>query len=246
MIRSILVDDEMNALDALRMLLQENCPNIDIVAEVCNVSDGIKEISNKKPDLVFLDIDMPDGTGFDLLSRLPEKNFHVIFVTAFNNHAIRAFKVNAVDYLLKPVNKFELIDAVAKVQRTIQMQEGYVNFDSFIQHLKQTEIGKIAIHTSDGIEYFDPDDIIHADADGSYSKIFTKNKTIMVAKYLKEIKEILIDKRFYRAHNSFIINLNHVQKYSSKENMVIMTDGNRIMLSKMNKIEFLERMSGLN
>lgn len=246
MIRSILVDDEMNALDALRILLKENCPNIDIVAEVCNVSDGIKEISNKKPDLVFLDIDMPDGTGFDLLSRLPEKNFHVIFVTAFNNHAIRAFKVNAVDYLLKPVNKFELIDAVAKVQRTIQMQEGYVNFDSFIQHLKQTEIGKIAIHTSDGIEYFDPDDIIHADADGSYSKIFTKNKTIMVAKYLKEIKEILIDKRFYRAHNSFIINLNHVQKYSSKENMVIMTDGNRIMLSKMNKIEFLERMSGLN
>lgn len=246
MIRSILVDDEMNALDALRILLKENCPNIDIVAEVCNVSDGIKEISNKKPDLVFLDIDMPDATGFDLLSRLPEKNFHVIFVTAFNNHAIRAFKVNAVDYLLKPVNKFELIDAVAKVQRTIQMQEGYVNFDSFIQHLKQTEIGKIAIHTSDGIEYFDPDDIIHADADGSYSKIFTKNKTIMVAKYLKEIKEILIDKRFYRAHNSFIINLNHVQKYSSKENMVIMTDGNRIMLSKMNKIEFLERMSGLN
>ena len=246
MIRSILVDDEMNALDALRILLKENCPNIDIVAEVCNVSDGIKEISNKKPDLVFLDIDMPDGTGFDLLSRLPEKNIHVVFVTAFNNHAIRAFKVNAVDYLLKPVNKFELIDAVAKVQRTIQMREGYINLDIFLQHLKQTETGKIAIHTSDGIEYFDPDDIIHADADGSYSKIFTKNKTIMVAKYLKEIKEILIDKRFYRAHNSFIINLNHVQKYSSKENMVIMTDGNRIILSKMNKIEFLERMSGLN
>jgi two-component system, LytTR family, response regulator len=243
MIRTILVDDEENAINALKILLKENCSDIEVVGEAHSALQGIKEINSQKPDLVFLDVDMPHGSGFELLEGLPERNFHVIFVTAHSSYAVKAFKFNAVDYLVKPVNQKELTEAVKKVKNSIQTSGDKINHEVLMKYLKQTQLGKIGIPTGDGVEFMEPNDIIHVDADGSYTRIITKHNTIMVSKYLKEIQLILDEECFFRPHNSYIINLNHVKKYNSKECLIIMTDGSSIVLAKNKKPEFLNLMS---
>jgi two-component system LytT family response regulator len=243
MIKAVLVDDEEYAIVALKILLKENCSNVSVVGEAHSALEGIKEINNKKPDLVFLDVDMPNGSGFDLLEGLPERNFHVIFVTAYSSYAVKAFKFNAVDYIVKPVNMMELIEAVNKVENSNQLTSGKINHDVLMKYLKQTQLGRVGIPTSDGVEFMEPDDIIHVDADGSYTKIFTKKNTIMVSKYLKEIQLILDENLFFRTHNSYIINLHHIKKYNNKDGMILMTDGSSIILAKNKKAEFLKLIS---
>jgi two-component system, LytTR family, response regulator len=243
MIKTILVDDEADAINALKILLKEHCPATLVVGEATSALQGIKEINSKKPDLVFLDIDMPHGSGFDLLEGLPERDFHVIFVTAHSSYAVKAFKFNAVDYLVKPVNIAELIEAVKKVENSIQSSTGKINHEALMKYFKQTQLGKIGIPTGDGVEFMDPDEIIHVDADGSYTKIITKSNTFMVSKYLKEIQTLLDEERFFRPHNSYMINLNHVKKYNSRDGMILMTDGSSIILAKNKKVEFMNLMS---
>ena len=243
MIKTVLVDDEKDAINALKILLNEHCPDISVEGVAYSALEGIKEINNQKPDLVFLDIDMPHGSGFDLLEGLPERNFHVIFVTAFSSFAVKAFKVNAVDYLVKPVNITELTEAVLKVKNSIHTFKGDISHELLLKYLKQTQLGKIGIPIGDGIEYMELNDIIHVDADGSYTKIFTKNNTILVSKYLKEIQTILDEDCYFRPHNSYIINLNHVKKYISKDSMISMSDGSFISLAKNKKSEFLNLMT---
>jgi len=246
MIKTVLIDDEADAINALKILLKEQCSNVLLVGEANSALQGIKEINSKKPDLVFLDVDMPHGSGFDMLEGLPERNFHVIFVTAHSSYAVKAFKFNAVDYLVKPVNMAELTEAVKKVEHSIQTVTGNINHEVLMKYFKQTQMGKIGIPTGDGVEFMEPDEIIHVDADGSYTKIITKNHTIMVSKYLKEIQIILDEERFFRPHNSYIINLNHVKKYNSKDGLIHMTDGASIILAKNKKAEFLNLMSRKN
>jgi len=243
----IIVDDEKDAVDSMELMLNEYCSDITILAKAYSVIDAIKEIQNKKPDLVFLDIEMPHGTGFDVLDSIPERTFEVVFVTAYNDYAIKALKAAAIDYLMKPMDVDELISAVNKVKNKLKEK----NPESLEKSaLADTSISqfpkKIAIHTSDGLEFVNADDIVRIEADGSYSSIFlANNKKIFSSKNLKEFQNILNKENFFRAHHSHLINLHQVKRFLRNDGTVEMQDGSMVSLSRRNKEEFIQRMEKL-
>jgi two-component system, LytTR family, response regulator len=190
---------------------------------------------------------MPNGTGFDLLAQFPEKNFDVIFITAFNHYAIKAIKFSAVDYILKPININEFIEAVDRVikKRSERSTPGNENLRILMENLRSSFPSRLAIPTSDGMEYLNPKDIIRIEADRSYSWFFlNSNRKILVSKHLKEFQELLNDRYFFRPHNSHLINLKFVKKYIRKEGGYIeMTDSSLIPVSRNRKDIFLALMA---
>ena len=245
-LRTIIVDDELDAVNFIQTIIKEYCPMLEIVGKANTALDGIKTINEVKPDLVFLDVEMPHGSGFDLLSQFPEKTFDVIFITAFNHYAIKAIKFSAVDYILKPINISEFIQAVEKV---IEKRNSSVNQNSnyiaLLENLKTSLPFKLAIPTSDGMEYLKTKDIIRIEADRSYSWFYLVNKRkILVSKNLKEYQELLNDRNFFRPHNSHLINLEHVKRYIRSEGGAIeMSDGSQVPISRTRKDLFLTHMS---
>lgn len=243
MLKAVLIDDEADAINALKIILSEYCPNVEIVGMANSALEGIKVINSKKPDILFLDIEMPHGNGFDLLDGLTERNFKIIFTTAYNHYAIKAIKYNALDYLLKPLDIDEVIAVVDKIEKLKESNvETNIKYISLLESIRQSPLKKITLPTNEGIEVFNLDDVIKVEADGSYTKIFLKNKkTIFVSKILKEIEDLLHQQTFFRAHNSFLINLDHIARYLNKDGGYIeMIDGSLIPLSRRKKIEFLE------
>jgi two-component system, LytTR family, response regulator len=241
--KTVIIDDEKDAVNSLELILNEYCSDIAVVGKAHTAIDAVKEIQNRKPDLVFLDIEMPHGTGFDVLDSIPDRTFEVIFTTAYNDYAVKAIKAAALDYILKPVDIEELVAAVCKVRKKINERAGSKNEagSSLSPHPQ-----KIAIHTSDGVEFVDTTDIIRIEAEGSYSKIFLKNnQNIFSSKNLKEYQNVLNTEVFFRAHNSHLINLLLVKRFLRNENIVEMQDGSFVALSRRNKEEFLELMERL-
>ena len=240
----IIVDDEKDAVNSMELMLNEFCSDITILGKAYSVIDAIKEIQNKKPDLVFLDVEMPHGTGFDVLDSIPDRTFEVIFVTAYNDYAIKALKASAIDYILKPMDIDELTSAVDKVKSKLKVKHQESKDKSV---LANTIVGhfpkKIAIHTSDGLEFINTADIIRIEADGSYSNIFLlNNKKIFSSKNLKEFQNILNKEAFFRAHHSHLINLLHVKRFLRNDGMVEMKDGSKVSISRRNKDEFIQQM----
>jgi two-component system LytT family response regulator len=246
-LRTIIIDDETDAVDFISSIVGEYCPGLEVIGKAYNVIDGVQKINEKKPDLVFLDVEMPNGTGFDLLANFPDKDFEVIFITAFNHYAIKAIKFSAVDYILKPINITEFIEAVNKVtqKRTNNKNQGNDSFRMLMENLRTTHPSRLAIPTSDGMEYLNPKDIIRIEADRSYSWFYIiGNRKILVSKHLKEFQDLLSDRYFFRSHNSHLINLKFVRKYIRKEGGYIeMTDGSEIPISRSKKDLFLVHMS---
>lgn len=246
-LKTIIIDDEPNAVDFIISIISEYCPELEVVGKAYDVPEGIKIISEKKPDLVFLDVEMPNGTGFDLLSYFPEKDYDVVFITAFNHYAIKAIKFSAVDYILKPVNIREFIESVKKVieKRSVSASRDNENIKILLENLKTTTPSRLAIPTADGMEYLNPKEIIRIEADRSYSWFFlTGNRKILVSKHLKEFQDMLGERYFFRPHNSFLINLKFVRKYVRKEGGYIeMQDGTQIPVSRNRKDLFLVHMS---
>lgn len=246
-LKTIIVDDEKDAVDFISSIICEYCPSLNVVARAYDVDEGVEKISEIKPDLVFLDVEMPHGTGFDLLSHFPEKTFDVIFITAFNHYAIRAIKYSAVDYILKPVNITEFIEAVNKVLFKKEEKSGSSNenIKVLIENLKTTQPSRLAIPTNDGMEYLNPREIIRIEADRSYSWFHvTGGRKILVSKHLKEFQDLLGDRYFFRSHNSHLINLRFVKKFIRKEGGYIeMADGSEIPVSRNKKDLFLIHMS---
>ena len=246
-LKIIIVDDEKDAVHSLELMLNEFCSDITIVGKAFSIIEAIKEIQNKKPDIVFLDIEMPHGTGFDVLESIPDRKFVVIFTTAYNDYAIKAIKASAIDYILKPVSIDELLNAVKKAQEQIQK----AIFPPLIKEISASQNisalhKKIAIHTSNGLEYLNTTDIIRIEADGSYSNIFlNNNKKIIASKNLKELQNNLSPDIFYRAHNSHLINLLKVKRFLRNEGAVEMNDGSIVTLSRRNRDEFIQQMAKL-
>jgi len=206
-------------------------------------------ITKEKPDLVFLDVEMPHGSGFDLLAVFPEKDFDVIFITAFNHYAIRAIKFSAVDYILKPININEFIEAVKRVEEARDAKsDRNVNFNTLFENLKTSMPSKLAIPTSNGMEYLNTKDIIRVEADRSYSWFYLQGEIKhLVSRNLKEYQELLSDRNFFRTHNSHLINLEHVKKYIRHEGGYIeMIDGSTVPISRGKKDLFLEHMSRIS
>ncbi len=248
-LRTVIVDDEQDAVSFIESIAQEYCPNIKVIGKAYSAIEGIEVINNEKPDLVFLDVEMPHGSGFDLLAAFPEKSFDVIFITAFNHYAIRAIKYSAVDYILKPININEFIEAVKRVEEARKDKKGRnMNFNTLFENLQTTQPSKLAIPTSNGMEYLNTKEIIRIEADRSYSWFFLEGDIKhLVSRNLKEYQELLSDRNFFRTHNSHLINLEHVKKYIRHEGgYVEMTDKSTVPISRGKKDLFLEHMSRIS
>ena len=243
MVRTLIIDDEIRARETIQALLEIYCKDTaQVVGQAKNMRTGIEAIREHKPDLVLLDIKMPDGSGFDLLARYGKIDFKVVFITAFEEYAIQAFKFSAIDYILKPININEFISAVDKVvDKRTSNQNRNVNYEALLENIKSTLPGKLAIPTSDGMEYLNTKDIIRVEADRSYSWFYLKDRRkLLVSKNLKEYQELLSDRNFFRTHNSHLINLEHVKKYiRSQGGAIELIDGSQVPISRGKRDLFL-------
>lgn len=244
---TVVIDDEPDAVDFITSIAAEYCPDLNVCGKAHNVRDGITLINEIKPDLVFLDVEMPNGSGFELLKHFKEKTFDIVFVTAFNHYAIQAIKFSAVDYILKPININEFIEAVHRVvsKRSSGNFTGNENFDTLLENLISVHPTRLVIPTSDGREYLNPNEIIRIEADRSYSWFYIVDRhKILVSRHLKEFQDLLNDRNFFRPHNSHLINLNFVKKFIRHDGGYIeMTDGSQVPVSRNRKDLFLAHMS---
>lgn len=240
MIRALLIDDEQECLNALAFDLRNYCPEIEIV-DICQGGKmGIKSIHQHKPDMIFLDIDMPIISGFDLLEMIGDIYFSVVFTTAYDKYALKAFKISATDYLLKPIDKDELKAAIKKVEakQSIKTPQDQVTF--LLDQLKALDddnVKKIALPTFEGIEFINLKDIIYCEADGAYTHVHSVGGgKLYISKTLRHLEEALCDYHFFRVHNSYIVNIDYMQKYVKADGgYLLMTNGKQVKVSRSKK-----------
>lgn len=243
MIKAIIVDDEPDCSETLALLLERCCPQVQIVA-TCNSGAGaLKEITSQKPDLVFLDIEMPHMNGFQLLEKLPSVEFDIVFTTSYDQYAIKAIRFSAMDYLLKPVDREELKSAVDKVSRRHQPPLPQ-QLEILLQRLHQLTTSKIAIPTLEGLQMIPVDSIITCASSSNYTTLHLKgNQKITASRTLKEIEEMLDGLSFLRVHQSSLVNLNEVNKYVRGEGgHLVMSDGTSIDVSRSRKESLLIKL----
>ncbi|MEZ5198868.1 MAG: LytTR family DNA-binding domain-containing protein [Bacteroidales bacterium] len=247
-LKTIIVDDEPDAVNFIRSIIDEYCPKLEVVGTAHSARDGSRMIMERSPDLVFLDVEMPHGNGFDLLAKFPEKSFEVIFITAFNHYAIKAIKFSAVDYILKPININEFISAVDKaIDKRNNSENRNESFKTLLENVRSALPAKLAIPTSDGMEYLNTQEIIRIEADRSYSWFFLVNhRKVLVSRNLKEYQELLSERNFFRTHNSHLVNLEHVKKFIRHEGGAVeLDDGSQVPISRGKRDLFLLQMSKL-
>ena len=246
MIRTVLVDDEIDSIRVLQRLLEGYCPEVGIVGKADGVEVGVHVIQSTKPDLVFLDIEMTQGNAFDLLNQLQPIEFQVIFVTAFDNYAIRAFKYSAVDYLLKPIDIDDLRSALERVMRRVQGKTFLDQMETLLYNVETFQLTqqKMAVPTLTGLVFIPIKDIMRFEAKGSYTTIFlTNTEQIIATRNIKEYEDLLPSAIFCRVHNSHIINLHKIQKYhKGRGGYVVMEDGTNIEVASRRREEFLQRL----
>ncbi|MBK6391253.1 MAG: response regulator transcription factor [Saprospiraceae bacterium] len=240
MIRTILIDDEKDSLSALSHVLTEMCPEVSVVDSCQIPALGIESILKHKPDLVFLDVEMPKINGFELLEEVKHQAPAIIFTTAYSHYAIRAIKYSAIDYLVKPVDPVELIEAIAryKIQKTRASGAEQIQFLLDKLSEKENTLKKLAIPNMEGFKLVDIEEIMYCAADDNYTDIHLKNKTkITASRTLKDIQNLLSDYQFFfRIHHSYLINLREVNQYIRGEGgYVIMNDGAQLNVSRSKK-----------
>ena len=226
--------------------LNNTCPGVQIL-EMCETGkDGMKAIKNLQPDLVFLDVEMPYMSGFEMLELLPEINFEVIFTTAYDKYAVNAFKINAVDYLLKPIDGEELKVAVDKVieKKMLLEKSDSGNLEALMNQIKETPktgVKNIALPTYEGYVFVKISQILYCQSDNNYTRVILREgKPLLISRTLKEVGEMLTDSYFYRVHNSFIVNLNEINNYiKSDGGYLIMSNSDRVKVSRTKKEELL-------
>lgn len=244
-LKAVLIDDEKSSLQSLTYELNAYCPEIEVVAAFKDPREGLQHLKALPPDLLFLDIEMPGMNGFDLLQALQSIDFAVIFVTAYDQFAIKAFEFNALDYLLKPVRKEKLIQAVKKVQDQQQHKFDRTSLDALIQNIRiqaRGGIEQIALPTSDGFSMVHINDIAYLQADSNYTWVFLlSQKKYLVAKTLKDMEEMLQFPQYFRAHKSYLVNLNHVEKYvRGQGGYLVMKDATQIPVARAQKGDLMK------
>jgi two-component system LytT family response regulator len=239
--RALITDDEADARSIIKRFLQQTFPEILVAGEATGKAQAVELINRHKIDLLFLDIELEDGTGFELLDSLPEINFKVIFTTAHNDFAIKAFRYNAIDYLLKPIDPDDFITAVQKAQQHIDLGILRRQFDQLLTTAKQKSFDRITLTTSSGHVFAQTKDIIRIETYGNYSFVFlSASERLLVSRNLKEFEEMLPEPDFFRIHQSHIINTGHVKKYIKDDGgYVVMADETKIPISRRRKEEFM-------
>ena len=243
MIRAIIIDDEEESRNTIFNILSDFCKDIIVIAQADNVQNGILKIQKQKPDVIFLDIHMPDGTGFDLLEKITAIDFQIIFITAYDQYALKAIKFSALDYILKPVDPQQLIEAVKKIKKS---ETDFGRISNQINTLLENRNGfhRISLPTLKGLRFINLKDIIRCEADNNYTNFFLNSgEKILVTKTLKEYDESLSSLYFVRVHQSHLINTRFVEQYLKGEGgTIVMADGSEVEVSRRRKDEFLNRM----
>jgi two-component system LytT family response regulator len=243
MFKALIIDDEAEARKAVNNILTTFCHNVEVLGEADGVASGIELITKKEPDVVFLDVEMADGTAFDLLQNINPIHFHVVFITAYEKYAIRAIKFSALDYLLKPIDPQQLIDAVNKLSKVSPREN---QSDERIELLMDNKksLSKLALPTLNGYRFIRVKDIIRCEANNNYTSFYLQTtERILVTKTLKDFESLLKDDSFIRVHQSHLINVDYVEQYIKGEGGVaIMSDGSQVEISRRRKDKFLRGM----
>ena len=241
MITALLIDDDQHLRQGMKSLLERHAPEIRIIGEAESVKTGIEAIENWKPQVVFLDIHLNDGTGFDILEEVAKTNgklnSHIVFITAHEQYALKAFKFSALDYLLKPVDPEELKKSVVKIKEVLEKNTSFDHIDLLLENIRKKvdHFKRIALSTADGIHLFEISDIIRCESQDNYTQFFIKNhKPLLISKTLKEYEELLMEHGFERIHQSHLINLSYLKSY-------IKTDGGYVIMGDNAKLPIAQR-----
>lgn len=244
MIKAIIIDDEQHCVKALLNDLQRNCPSVEIIGACYSAKEGIMSIKKNNPDLVFLDVEMPWMNGFEMLEVLGDFNFAIIFTTAHDEFAAKAFRISAVDYLLKPIDANDLKEAVKKAEQKLQ-QTGNIHIENLLRNIKKPSAQqKIALPYKEGHEFVEVSHIIYCHAEGAYTKVFLDNrKYILVSKTLGDIEELLPQDMFQRIHHSTVVNLGFITHFVRSDGGYLkLRTGEQLPVSKSKKEGLMERL----
>jgi len=244
-LRAILIDDEQTGIETLRLLIERHLEDLKVVAECTRPSEAIALIENYKPEIVFLDISMPEMNGFELLEKMEWRNFHLIFTTAHQEHALKALKIRAMDYLLKPVDPNDLVFAVNKVRQRIELEQTMVSDLNYVSlnSIHPFQVGRLALSSKNGIEFIEPLNIVFLESRSNYTNTYLSDgRSILTPKTLGEFEAQLCQagSNFMRVHNSFIINLQKIVRYTKDDDIILMTQDQRIPLAKSRREQFFK------
>ena len=244
MLRAILIDDEPDCIRLLFLQLKENCPQVQVLGQYTNSEEGLQAIRSQNPDLVFLDIEMPGINGFTLLEQLGEITFSLIFITAYNEFALKAFRFSALDYLLKPLDNHELQEAVKKAEKRQQIDHRQLEMlRAQLQGGKHPK--KIAVPYQNGVVFVELNELVYCEADSNYTKLFlTSGKNYLLSKTLREVQEVLEERNFLRVHRQYLVNLDHIKTYHKGEAAYLLMQGDIIIPVSKNQKERLVQKFG--
>lgn len=249
MLKTIIIDDEIKARETIRNMLETYCPDVEVIGSAGSVKEGIKVLEKNSPDLVFLDIKMGDGTGFDLLRKLKNKDFFLIFITAFEEFAIRAIKFSALDYILKPLDPDELVNAVQKAEHAYEKENVSQRLEALYENLDMlnNKSKRIVLKTTSSVHIVNLKDIIRCESEKNYTHFFiVDQEKVTVSKTLKEYNEMLMDYSFYRVHQSHLVNLAHVRRYEKQEGgHLVMDDDSSVPVSFRKKEDLMKLFKSL-
>lgn len=253
MITAILIDDDANLRSGLKSMLDIYAPEIDIIGEADSVKTGVLILQALQPQVVFMDIQLGDGNGFDILEQLASKNgkstSHIVFVTAYQEYAIKAFRFSALDFLLKPIDPEELEKVIGKIKQVVAKKDNYAHIDLLLENIRKKvdHFKRIALSTADGIHLFEISDIIRCESEDNYTKFYLKNnKPVLISKTLKEYEELLTEHGFERIHQSHLINLAYLKSYIKKDGgYVVMSDNSNLPISQRKKDRLQELLRNL-
>ena len=247
MINAVIIDDEELGRTMLYNMLNKYCKSVNVVGQASSAKEGLELINKVSPGLVFLDIEMPGGSGFDLLEKTMDKNFEIIFTTAYNQYAVKAFKFNAIDYLLKPINIEELVASVNKVTDSALNTNVKSSIKNLLENYNSpnSKTNKIALPTQDGLEFVEIKDIIRCEADGKYTFCFlSSGKRLHSTRGLKDFEEQLNSYNFHRIHHAHFVNLDDIKNYFKGDGgYVLMSNGDNVTVSKRKKESFLKQLN---
>ena len=246
--RAIIIEDEVRSQTVLESLLNITCPDVQVVGTADSITSSIKLIQEANPDLIFLDVQLKDGLGFQVLEELSDIDAAVIFTTAYDQYAIKAFRFSAIDYLLKPIEIEELKNAVEKTRESRHLDYAKKQLAGFIHNLNLStnDPPLLSVSTSDSVEFVKIKEIIRCEASGAYCKIFVKDsKMIMISKVIKELEQLLQEYNFFRAHQTHLINLSEIRQYKRYDNTIMMSDNSTIPLARSRKDGFFKMINKL-
>jgi two-component system, LytTR family, response regulator len=245
LLKTIIIDDEPDSIKLLELQLAQHCPEVEIAGSFTSSLKALPIIEKSQPDIIFLDIEMPVMNGFQLLEKILHLPFSVIFITAYNQYALKAFRFNAVDYLVKPIDAHDLIEAVAKAGKRIRPTATQLSL--LQKQMRGEPATRIAIPGQQGgISFIDLNEIIYSEASNNYSKlILADGKQFLISKTLKDVQEVLEEEHFLRVHRQYIINLNHVKHFNRNEGVLTMDNGDHIPIARNQKERLIEKYKWL-